>query len=147
MKNKSLVANICLAVLSVLVIAFLALPYVGVTSGYDTFEALRFLNGIGGGVAFVYIAPLFMLLAGLVLLVFSVLNILGDLNVIKSEKFLKISRVMALVAAVVVALFALIALICICVEGAEPAAGLIINLILALTTVAGTSLVFVWGRK
>ena len=147
MKTKSLIVNILLAVLCLMMIIFLALPMVGKMTGFDTFQTLSYLKYMGAGVAFIYVAPLFIMLASIVLLVFSVLNILGDVKVLKCEKFLKVSRIVALVASVIVALFALLAVIFIVAEGASPAVGLILNLIFAFATVAGTSLVLVWGKK
>ena len=147
MKNKSLITNISLALLSVLVIAFLALPYVTPLSGYDCFEGLQFLGDVPADIALIYIAPLFILLAAVVTLIFSVLGLLGDLNVVKSAKLLKAARVINLVAAIILAVFVLLGFILAFVVGAEPGVGLILNLVFALVILAGTVLNRVWNRK
>lgn len=147
MKNKSLITNICLSVVSVLVLVFLALPFLGQISGYDFLQLLQYLGQMDFGTALVYIAPLFMLIASIVLLIFSVLNLLGDLNVIKSEKLLKVSRIVSLVAAIVLAVFVLLAFILILAKEATPAYALIISLILGIAALAGSILICVWNKK
>lgn len=148
MKNKSLITNICIALLSALVIGFLALPYVEGISGYNCFDFLPYLSeGVDFDVALVYIAPLFMLIASAITLIFSVLGLLGDLNVIKSEKLLKIARLVNMIAAIVLVVFTLLAFILIFVLGSTPAYGLIINLVLTIVVVVAAVLNFVWSRK
>lgn len=147
MKNKSLISNICLISLSVLVLIFLALPLIGGISGYQMLEALGYIGGAEFALVLVYIAPLFMLLASIVLLAFSIVNLLGTLNVIKSEKLLKISRIINLVAGIVLALFALVAFIIIFVEGGTPAYGLILNVIFAIAAIVFVSLELKWAKK
>jgi len=147
MKNKSLITNICLTALSVLVVVFLALPYVDVLSGYDCFQGLQFLGHVPVDIALIYIAPLFMMLAAVITLIFSVLGLLGDLNVIKSAKLLKAARVVNLVAAIILAVFTLLAFILAFVVGASPAVGLILNLVFAIAILVGVILNRVWNRK
>lgn len=147
MKNKSLITNICLSVASVLVLVFLALPFISNATGYDFFQMLEYLSYMDAGSAFVYISPLFMLIASVLVLVFSVLNILGDVNVIKNKTLLKISRIAALVSAIILAIFALVAFIMILAKEVSPAYGLIIVMILGLASVAASVLACVWNKK
>lgn len=147
MKNKSFIANICLSAFSVLAIVFLALPYFGAASGFDTFKMLSYVTNMDFGEAMVFVAPLMMMIASILVLVFSVLNLLGNTKVLKSEKLLKVSRIIALVASIVLVLFALAGFVILLVYGTTPAYGLIINLVLAIATVVGTALVVAWKNK
>lgn len=152
MKNKSLVANIGLAILSVLLIAFLALPYItskySSISGYDCFETYQYMGGVNDAVIkFIYVLPLLMMILAVLVLVISVLNILGETKVIKSEKLVKVLNAVNLVIAIVLAVMMVAGLIMLIVKEASLGAGFILNLIFAVATVVGTALTFVWGRK
>lgn len=147
MKNKSLITNICLSVISVLVFVFLALPFIGKISGYDLLQTLEYLGHMDAGVALVYIAPLFMIIASALVLVFSVLNILGDVKVIKNKTLLKVSRIVSLVATIILAVFALLAFIFILANEATPAYALIVCLVLGLVALACSILTSVWSKK
>jgi len=150
MKNKNLIANICLASIGVLALIFLALPHLGglfAISGYNCFEFLSSLGMMDFRTAIIYIAPLVILIAGLVILAFSALNILGNLNIIKSETLLKVSRILNLIASIVLTLFAVLAFVFIITYEASLGAGLIINLVLGVVAIVGSALVLVWNKK
>lgn len=146
MKNKSLISNICLSAASVLILVFLALPFVGNVAGYNYLQAIKYIGGANIEIALIYIAPLFIMIASIVLLVFSILNILGNVNVIKSEKLLKASRIINLVAAIILTVFAVLAFVLIFALGATPAYGLIINVVLSIVALVASILTFVWKK-
>ena len=148
MKNKYLITNICITALSVLIVAFLALPFVGNMSGYDAFNFLQYLGRMNDFVlAFIYVTPLLMLILGVVIVACSVVGILGNTNVIKSEKLLKVVRLVKLVAASVLAFVTFLTFIFIFVKEASPAFWYIINFIFSLAILAGSILELVWTRK
>lgn len=145
--KKTMITNICLVALSVLAMIFLALPIAGGISGYDCLQLLGYLGEMDFGFALFYIAPLFILIASIALLVFSVLTLLINLNVIKNEKLLKVARIINLVAGIVIGVFAVLAFIILLVKGGSPAAGLILTLIAGIAAAVVAILEKVWSKQ
>lgn len=147
--KKSLVTKIILVAASVLSIAFLALPILPGISGYDLFPALQIIGELFGAdfaIGLVYIAPVLILIAALVLLVFSVLALLGEVNVIKNEKLVRVSaRINFIVSIVLCAIAALTALL-ILIKGAGLGAGLILIVLLAVAALVATILDKKWRK-
>ncbi len=145
--KKTMITNICLVALSVLAMIFLALPMAGKMSGYDCFQFLGYLGEMDFGFALFYIAPLFILLASIALLVFSVLTLLINLNVIKNEKLLKVARIINLVAGIVIGVFAVLAFILLLVKGGSPAVGIILTLIAGIAAAVVAILEKRWSKE
>lgn len=145
--KKTMITNICLVALSVLAMIFLALPMANRASGYDCFQFLGYLGEMDFGYALFHIAPLFILLASIALLVFSVLTLLINLNVIKNEKLLKVARIINLVAGIVIGVFAVLAFILLLIKGGSPAVGLILTLIAGVAAAVVAILEKVWSKQ
>lgn len=124
MNKKSLIFNSIVAGLSVLFLAFLALPYAsslyGGLAGYDFFALLQYSGAEG---VLMGLLIIFDLLLAITLLVFSVLGILSSANVIKSEKFGKVLKVLNLVFAIVLTVFAVLTLAMVLVMVVLPSEG------------------------
>lgn len=147
--KKSLITKIVLVAASVLSIIFLALPFVSEISGYDMFPALEIIGELfGADFAFglVYIAPLFILIGSIVMLVFSVLALLGEVNVIKNEKLVKVSETINFIVSIVLCALAALVAILILVKGASLGAGLILILLLAVAALVATILDKKWRK-
>ena len=132
MKNKSLIMNSVVGVLSVLMIVFLACNYAEGATGFNILDFLQMANYLPAEYVVLAVANLFFLIVACLLVVVAVLNVLADCNVIKNEKFVKAMNVTKLVLTIVAVAFALVTMICLLVIGVALGWAMIINLILAV---------------
>lgn len=147
--KKSLITKIVLVAASALALVFLALPYISGISGFDFFKSFGevgyiFKRDFMLGVLF--LTPLFVLLATLVLLVFSVLALLGELNVLKNEKFLKVAAKINFIASIVLCAFIALAFLLILIKDAGLGVGCVLILLLAAAALVTTILDKKWNK-
>ena len=148
MKNKFLWINAGIAALCALIIGFLALEFVAGMTGYgflQAFEVLRYIDDVT--ILFIYLAPLFILIFGILLLAAAAVNLLGELKVIKCAKLLKVFKIVKVALAGVIVFVALLTLIFTLVNEAALNVGFILIMVLALAGLAGAILDLVWKRK
>ena len=151
--NKNLITKIGLVAAGVLTPILLACIYFatkfGSGTGYDTFEYVPHLGDLGATFtqAVIYIAPMLMLITGLLLLVSAVLTLLAQLNVIKSEKLAKVLRVVNMVLAIVLTVLAVFAFIFMLVEKLTPGVGLYFLLLTGALAIVCAVLDRAWSKK
>ena len=151
MKNKKMFTNIALIGLSVLAIIFLALPYVGGAltsiSGYNCFDALKFVGNMEFKLAVVYITPLVVLIASLLILISSVLKSLADSKVIKCKSLPKVLKVINVIASIVFVISAIVAFICALILKVKLGVGIILILVIAILSIITSILNAKWSKK
>lgn len=146
--KKSLITKIILVAASVLSLVFLALGFVEGVSGYQLLSniSVPFKFGADFWTILVYLLPLIILLASIVLLVFSVLALLGELNVIKSEKLLAVSAKINFIVSIVLCAITAAAFLIILIKGYGLAVGCILLLVLAVAALVATILEKKWSK-
>ena len=131
--KKTLITKIALVVASALSLVFLALAYVEGVSGYDLLSNVNAAFQFGDfATILIYLAPLFILIAAIVLFIFSILALLGELNVIKNEKLLKVSAKINFIVCIVLCAVALVGFVVALIKGYEVSVGSILLLIIAV---------------
>ena len=148
MKNKFLWINAAAAVLSVLILGFLALPFVARVSGYGMFEYYEILGrGIDFTITWIYLAPLFAVILSALLLGFNTVAVLGNVGVIKNKKLLKIFRIVKLALAAILAFVLVLTLVFVLINKVKLAIGIILIMIFTFAILAGTIVDLVLKRK
>ncbi len=140
MNKKSLILNSIVAGLSVLFIAFMALPYaataVASVSGYDI---LQFLKINSAETILLGLCVLLGLIAACLLVVSAGYAILRAANVVKTEKLDKVVKILNLVLTIILAALAIAVLVIVIVKMVVPSegtigvgVGMIINTIISI---------------
>lgn len=148
--KKSLITKIILVAASVLSLIFLALPFMPEASGFDFLQVLQIIGDAFGAdflVAIYYLAPLLILIASVVLIVFSILALLGELNVIKNEKLLNVSAKINFIVSIVLCVVAAVAFVLALIKSIGIGVGLILILVIAVAALVSTILEKKWSKE